>query len=213
MTPCAGNRLKSLAIGLLVGVTGLPAAADEAVRVSPAFEVCQACHGVNGEGRSDSGAPRLAGQHREYLMAQLEKFRDGRRGAQAADALGRQMASVASALPDADALHRVAEAASTLVASEPGDGIDAGDATRGAAHFAMCAACHGARGEGQPGLGAPRLAGQHGWYLVRQLEGFRAGLRGYHAGDSTGQVMRGIAQTLPDTQAIHDVVAYVLSLR
>jgi cytochrome c553 len=35
---------------------------------------CGACHGANAEG--NSMFPRLAGQHREYLVAQLEAFRD-----------------------------------------------------------------------------------------------------------------------------------------
>ncbi len=35
---------------------------------------CGACHGANAEG--NSMFPRLAGQHREYLVAQLQAFRD-----------------------------------------------------------------------------------------------------------------------------------------
>ncbi|MGA7710801.1 MAG: c-type cytochrome [Rhizomicrobium sp.] len=34
---------------------------------------CQACHGEHGEG--NSVIPRLAGQHRDYLKAQMEAFR------------------------------------------------------------------------------------------------------------------------------------------
>jgi cytochrome c553 len=41
----------------------------------------------------------------------------------------------------------------------------------------QCAACHGARGEGNPGGGFPRIAGQSQHYIVRQLESYANGSR------------------------------------
>ena len=35
---------------------------------------CMTCHGPNAEGQGDNAFPRLAGQHRDYLMLQLEYF-------------------------------------------------------------------------------------------------------------------------------------------
>ena len=35
---------------------------------------CMTCHGPNAEGQADNAFPRLAGQHRDYLMLQLEYF-------------------------------------------------------------------------------------------------------------------------------------------
>ncbi len=35
---------------------------------------CSTCHGPNAEGQGDNAFPRLAGQHRDYLMLQLEYF-------------------------------------------------------------------------------------------------------------------------------------------
>jgi len=35
---------------------------------------CITCHGPNGEGQADNAFPRLAGQHRDYLILQLEYF-------------------------------------------------------------------------------------------------------------------------------------------
>lgn len=55
---------------------------------------------------------------------------------------------------------------------------------------AACGACHGARGEGNPALGAPALAGQQAAYLERQLQHFRTGLRGSAKGDARGAQMR-----------------------
>ena len=56
------------------------------------------------------------------------------------------------------------------------------------------------------------LAGQHGWYLKRQLMNFQAGLRGAQPGDDYGALMSNFARTLPDEQAIDDVVSYILTL-
>jgi len=42
----------------------------------------------------------------------------------------------------------------------------------------VCSACHGSQGEGNPQLNAPKLAGQAGWYLERQLQDFKIGIRG-----------------------------------
>ena len=42
----------------------------------------------------------------------------------------------------------------------------------GQAQYAVCAACHGAQGEGNQMLNAPRLAGQGAWYIARQLDHF-----------------------------------------
>ena len=51
----------------------------------------------------------------------------------------------------------------------------AGDATKGKAAYAVCAACHGANGMGNKALNAPRIAGQEPWYLERQLKNYKEG--------------------------------------
>ncbi len=53
----------------------------------------------------------------------------------------------------------------------------AGDAAAGGAKAAMCAACHGERGNAQTPEW-PKLAGQHPGYLVKQLADFKSGARG-----------------------------------
>ena len=79
--------------------------------------------------------------------------------------------------------------------------------------YGTCAACHGARAEGNPGLGAPALAGQHVAYLQRQLLNFRSGLRGSHKDDTYGAQMRAGSQaTLPDEKAIAAVATYIAAL-
>jgi cytochrome c553 len=86
-------------------------------------------------------------------------------------------------------------------------------AATGQQTFAICAACHGARGEGNPATGAPAIAGQQLAYLQRQLGNFRTGLRGMHKNDTYGAQMRAGAQAvLQDEKAIAAVAAYVASL-
>lgn len=40
---------------------------------------CSACHGAAGEGNKSAKIPRLAGQHREYIIKQLQSFQEGKR--------------------------------------------------------------------------------------------------------------------------------------
>jgi cytochrome c oxidase subunit 2 len=86
------------------------------------------------------------------------------------------------------------------------------DPQAGAGNYAVCTACHGASGEGNPALNAPRIGGQAAWYVGRQLHHFRDGLRGAHEGDTFGSQMRAFASMLPDDTAIRNIAAYVESL-
>lgn len=40
---------------------------------------CIACHGPKGNGNAQAGFPVLAGQHPEYLILQMQQFKDGQR--------------------------------------------------------------------------------------------------------------------------------------
>lgn len=77
---------------------------------------------------------------------------------------------------------------------------------------ATCVACHGARGEGNPALGAPALAGQQRDYLVRQLRNFRAGLRGAGKGDSYGAQMRASVAALKTDADLATVAGHYAAL-
>jgi cytochrome c oxidase subunit 2 len=88
----------------------------------------------------------------------------------------------------------------------------AGDPAAGQALYAVCAACHGAQGEGNPALNAPKLSGQGGWYLRRQLAYFKQGIRGAHEKDVYGKQMAPMAATLADQAAVDNVVAYIQTL-
>jgi cytochrome c oxidase subunit 2 len=88
-----------------------------------------------------------------------------------------------------------------------------GDATAGKAAYAICASCHGANGEGNKALNAPTIAGQQDWYIVRQLQNFKKGVRGADSNDSYGQQMRPMAMILADDTAINNVAAYISTLK
>jgi len=87
-----------------------------------------------------------------------------------------------------------------------------GNAMLGGALFGMCAACHGSEGQGIEALNAPKLAGQGGWYLRRQLENFKHGVRGTHEDDVYGKQMAPMANALVDEAAIKNVVAHIQTL-
>ena len=87
-----------------------------------------------------------------------------------------------------------------------------GNVVAGAQSYALCASCHGAQGEGKSVLNAPKLSGQEGWYMKRQLHYFKTGARGAHENDIYGKQMAPMAMTLADDAAINDVVAYIETL-
>jgi cytochrome c oxidase subunit 2 len=86
------------------------------------------------------------------------------------------------------------------------------DLAAGQALYAVCSACHGANGEGNMALNAPKITGQEDWYLERQLTNFRHGVRGSNSKDTYGAQMAPMAAILVDDTAVKNVVAYINSL-
>ena len=62
------------------------------------FDYCSACHGDKAQGDVQFNAPRLAGMTDWYMLGQMYKFRDGRRGAHEDDIYGAQMVASAQIL-------------------------------------------------------------------------------------------------------------------
>ncbi|WP_215395545.1 c-type cytochrome [Rheinheimera oceanensis] len=90
--------------------------------------------------------------------------------------------------------------------------VSEADIALGQAHYQLCAACHGAEGEGNKQLNAPALAGQSGWYLRRQLQHYQQGIRGRAEGDLYGAQMAAMANTLADTATMDHLLAFINSL-
>jgi cytochrome c oxidase subunit II len=200
--------MKSL-LGAPVLAVWLTAAA--AYAAPEEFAYCTVCHGAEGNGNVAIRAPKIAGLDAAYLTRQLEAFRVGWRGMHADDRQGREMSFVALTLADDSTLARAVAFVGTLEPKTPARSVD-GNARRGAKHYEPCAACHGERAQGNAELQAPALAGQSDWYLVAQLEGYRAGWRGIDPADTAGTQMRAMAAALPNKKSIADVVAYIVSL-
>ena len=88
----------------------------------------------------------------------------------------------------------------------------AADVAAGKAAYAICVACHGANGEGNQALNAPRLAGQEPWYIRRQLAAYKAGTRGTAPGDIPGMQMRPMAMTVATPEQEANLIEYIGTL-
>lgn len=158
-----------LAAAILLVGTGAFAQADEARAKKIVGGVCFLCHGAEGESSSEV-FPRLAGQHWEYTVKQLENFKSGKRKSTA-------MADMVAKLkPDEMvALGRYFESKS--VSSEPAKEPELAAVGSYIYHIGnkysgvpACASCHGKEGLGTAAL--PRLAGQYATYVESQLKSF-----------------------------------------
>lgn len=96
-------------------------------------------------------------------------------------------------------------------------GDRAGDVATGKRLYAAdCAVCHGAEGEGLASASIPVLAGQEDWYLHRQLEAYRNGVRGKHADDIYGALMAPIAKDTREFRGpgtLDNIVAFIQTLK
>jgi cytochrome c553 len=175
---------------------------------------CITCHGPHGEGIPELDTPRIGGLAEWYLARELKYFHQGARAATAADVHGTQMRAVLLASrTDAEGLEDLAAYFSTFD-PRPAPALESGDVAHGEKLFAVCVACHGADGKGSAPLNTPSLVEQNGEYLVRQLENFRSGVRGYDPRDIFGQQMRPIVMSvLANRQDAVDVVSYIATLR
>lgn len=186
-------------------------AAPDPVAGKAHYTVCASCHGQQGEGNAALNAPSLAGLPDWYVERQLRYYQQGIRGTHEQDTYGQQMAPMSNTLADDAAVRDVAVYIAGLTPTRAADTLG-GDPQKGAVHYTTCGACHGAEAQGNYALQAPRLAGQEDWYLKRQLENFRSGIRGSHKADSYGHQMVLMARSLQDEQSVNDLLAYLNSL-
>ena len=197
-----------------------PAAANaqEAARTEPAkvakpdlakgeasfTAVCSACHGVDGNSAIPAN-PKLAQQHPQYVLKQLQEFKSGKRK----NAI---MTGMVAALSDDDmkniAYWVTGKQAKAGFAKDK-DLVALGERIyRGGIadrHVAACAGCHSPNGAGIPAQ-YPRLSGQHADYSVAQLTAFRDGVR------QNSLPMAQVAAKLNDRE-IKAVADYIAGLR
>lgn len=187
------------------------ASAGNAAAGAGLYAVCSACHGQQAEGMAALNAPRLAGQSAWYLKRQIKAFQRGERGASPDDVYGMQMAPMAAMLANDQAIDNVIAHIETFP-DNPAPATLEGDADHGADLYRVCAYCHGNQGQGIQAMNAPRLAGMPDWYLERQFQNFRDGVRGAHPEDYYGFQMGFMAKSINDPDAIKDLVAYINTL-
>jgi cytochrome c oxidase subunit 2 len=196
---------------------GYPTFAEVLAQPSPdvvagqaSYAVCSACHGAGGEGNEMLNAPKLTGLQDWYLKRQILNFKHGLRGTDAGDTYGAQMAPMAATLVDDAAVNNVVAYIASLPNTDSNPTIN-GDVARGEKIFTTCSSCHGKDGRGIWSQNAPNLTGADDWYIARQLENYRQGIRGSHPQDLYGKQMSLMTVMLRNEQAIADVVAYINS--
>lgn len=204
------GKLTTLIILTILLLSGLAVADDESI--ATLISSCVACHGQAGEGNAELSAPRLAGQSKVYLAAQMAQFRDGRRGAHADDSAGATMRAIALTIPDT-AIEPLANHFSSLEAVHMAEELS-GEEDRGEyVYETTCLACHGARAEGSTHLMSPNLKILSYWYSANQLKSFRNGWRGADTvGNTRAAWMRSIESHISQEQLV-DVMTYLTSIR
>jgi cytochrome c553 len=189
-----------------------PASAQEVARGQELYALCEQCHLADGRGSPLALAPAIAGLPQWYVVAQLQKFRAGYRGQHFDDIAGMRMRPMSMALANDADVNAVAAYVATLAPVDPAPVLVGGDAAKGQALYAPCAACHAPDGSGNPAVFGPPLKDASDWYMLTQLANFKAGVRGTRPGDTSGALMRPMSLTLADEQAMRDVIAYITTL-
>ncbi len=190
-------NLKSISTVILmtISVTLTPVSIIHAETLSGTLEivekVCQYCHGKEGEG-SNVIYPRLAGQHKKYIIKQLTDFREKRR-------IG-TMNEMAEKLTDNEITGLAEYFSSKPVLSHKVRNKDLAAVgkyifSRGNPYSDLpaCASCHGENGAGTDSL--PRLAGQHKRYISSQLSEFNSRKR-----TNDNAIMHSIASKLTELE-------------
>lgn len=176
---------------LLVCFAASPVLAVDSVAGEQKASVCAGCHGPKGKS-SNAQRPNLAAQQPEYLINQMNAYKEGSRS-------NPMMQSMAINLKNDDIENLAAYYAGLPPVSTGGEPALA---KAGKTKASICLGCHGPDAEGNGQI--PRLAGQHPEYLERQLNYFKTGSR------KNGH-MQAIAGSLTEAD-IKELAAYFGSL-
>jgi len=195
-------------VGLMAasGVNAETVAKADPAKAQPIVNtVCIACHGADGNSPVPAN-PKLASQHPDYLNKQLADFKSGVRKSAI-------MPGMVAALSPEDMKNLAAyfggqkqapAAAQDKALAAQGEKIYRG----GVAEMGVpaCSGCHGPAGSGIPAM-FPRLAGQHGDYIVAELIKFRNGERS----NDPGKMMQMVAMKMSDKD-MKAVAEYITGL-
>lgn len=203
--------LKGMVALLAFGVAFSAYAAGDPAKGKAAYEICAVCHGASGEGTPELNVPKIGGQEEWYVARQLQNFKSGLRAPTTSDVYGTQMRALSMTLANDQEIADVSAYVASMSPPAVADTVS-GDAAQGKAAYATCTACHGANGEGNKALNSPKLAGQHDWYIVRQLQNYKSGVRGGDSKNVFDTQMRPMAMILTTDEAVNNIAAYINSL-
>jgi cytochrome c553 len=199
-----GGRQATLATALLVLASACSGSVENVQQATAegTQHICSSCHGPDGKSTSPT-FPRLAGQQKDYLEAQLKAFRDHTRADPHAHTY---MWGMAAKLSD-DTIDGLANfySAQKPVPGSPQNpvevtaGIEIFDKGVPDNQVPPCMACHGDKAQGNGAI--PRLAGQHRDYLEEQLAAFSSNAR-------ANPIMHETSQHLTNEQ-IDQVASYL----
>lgn len=156
--------------------TDVKAAKPDLVKGEATFTAaCAACHGADGNSGTPVN-PKLAQQHPEYLVKQLQEFKSGKRN----NAIMKGFASTLSEEDMRNISYWAASKKAKAGFAKDKELVALGEKIyRGGIsdrQIPACASCHSPTGAGIPAQ-YPRLSGQHADYTVAQLNTFREGSR------------------------------------
>lgn len=169
-------------LGSLLALSAASAQETDIARGEKLAQTCMGCHGA--PGLRNPGPvyliPMVGGQHPEYVISALQAYKaktrsHGTMQAQAANLSDQDIADIAAYF-------------STFSDNSRPNNVNPSLALEGQKQAAICAACHGATGDGEI-TAYPKLAGQYESYLVQTLKDYRSGER-------DNAIMAGFASSL-----------------
>jgi len=190
--------------------------------------VCSRCHGLDGSGRSTSAFPKLSGLHKNYFVATMQAYAEGKRHSGmmepvAARLTDEQIEQIAnhyaghgqqSSGAEQPASNATSGADSSVDSSSDSSTNESLERGRQIAESGLpdqdvgaCIACHPtSRSDQNPDY--PFLGGQPADYLVLQIKLFQQRRRG---GTASASLMHSIVNKL-EAEDIRDVARYYASL-
>jgi cytochrome c553 len=195
-------------LGLVISLVAIAAAPVTAAPSAERLQLCASCHGVNGNSTIPEN-PKLAGLQARYASQQMKDFKSGKRASAV-------MAGIMAGIDDAEiellATYFHEQKPAPSMPPKPADPklLAQGkeiyfEGIVGSA-VPACAGCHTETGKGTNRY--PRLAGQHGVYLVQQMLAYKSSERK----NDDRELMRAVATRMTEAE-IRAVSEFIQTLK
>ena len=199
------TRLAAALAAAVFALAAGPGAASAAGPLDdPAFPkviTCAACHGANGNSRTDM-MPIIAGLDPAYFKRQIENYATGKRLSPEMEPYAKQVQFLGVESVAGFFAAQKRQPTPLRVAPE--------SIARGRAASTPCMACHGPDGRADVTRLVPALAGQPPGYLAQQMVLFKIDTR--EPSEALLLAKKAIMRITPDSQ-FPDLAAYYSSLR